>query len=84
MPRDFGLGTAQDLHEVANADLLIVHKVQQPEPGVVSQRLKEPLYVVRLLCCHDLCIRIDVFEGKSYSRQSRCVEDICQSSYLIR
>ncbi len=65
MPGDLRLGAAQDLDEVADTDLLVAHEVQQPEPGVVSQRLKEPLHVVRLFRCHTLCIRIDVFEAQA-------------------
>src|SRR6202023_1195825 len=44
-PRDLGLRLAQDLDEVADADLLIPHQVQEAQPRVVTQRLEKPLYV---------------------------------------
>lgn len=81
MAGDLRLRSSQDLHEVADADLLVADEVQKPESGVVAESLKEPFDVVRLLCCHRLCIRLGVSESKSYSRLSRCLEAICQSSY---
>ena len=48
VPGDLRLRPAKNLHEVADANLLIAHEVQEPEPRVVSERLKEPLDVERL------------------------------------
>ena len=45
MPGDFRLWATQDFHEVANANLLISHEVEEPEAGIVSQGLKELLHV---------------------------------------
>jgi hypothetical protein len=52
MPRNLRLRTPENLHEVADANLLLAHKVQEPEPGIVPESLKEPLYVEILLRCH--------------------------------
>jgi hypothetical protein len=48
------LRTAQNLHEVADTNLLISHEVQEPETGVVAESLEEPFYVKSLLRCHVL------------------------------
>jgi hypothetical protein len=48
------LRTAQNLHEVADTNLLISHEVQEPETGVVAESLEEPFYIKSLLCCHIL------------------------------
>lgn len=47
MPGDFGLTLLQDFDQVADADLLIRHQVEQAEPGVISECLKKPLHVER-------------------------------------
>ena len=47
MTGDFGLGATEDFYEVANANLLVPHKVEQSEPGVITQSLKETLYIER-------------------------------------
>ena len=52
MPGNLRLRTAEDLHEVADTNLLVAHQVQQPEPRVVAESLKEPFHVVRLFCRH--------------------------------
>ena len=86
MARDFRLRTAQDLHEVADANLLVAHEVQQPEPGVVPERLKEPLAcrTVRF-CCHILCIRLDECDGKRYIQLTNvCGGGQWQSRFWIR
>ena len=49
MPGNLRLRPAQNLHEVADANLLLSHQVEQPETRVVSERLKEPLAYRRLL-----------------------------------
>ena len=53
MPRHFRLRTAQYLNEVADANLLIVHQIEESESCVVAKSLKEALDVVRLFHCHD-------------------------------
>jgi hypothetical protein len=53
MPGDFRLRATKDFHEVANANLLIFHEVEEPEAGIVSQGLKELLHVEWLRSpCH--------------------------------
>ena len=53
MPGDFRLRATKDFHEVANANLLISHEVEEPEAGIVSQGLKELLHVEWLRSpCH--------------------------------
>ena len=52
MAGDLRLRTAKYLHKIANAYLLIAHKVQESEPGIVSKRLKKPLPVECFLCHH--------------------------------
>ena len=53
MTRNLRLRLAKDLYEIADADLLVVHEVQQPKASFVSQGLKELLDVKRLLSwCH--------------------------------
>lgn len=63
MPGNLGLGLPQDLNEIADANLLIAHQVQEPETGIVSQSLKEALEIeVFALRCHeDDYIRIDEY-----------------------
>ena len=45
MPGDLRLRTAQDLNEVADADLLISHQVKDSEPGLIAQSLEEALQI---------------------------------------
>lgn len=67
MPGDFRLWVTQDLHEVADANRLLSHKVEQSEAGVVSQGLKKLLHVELLRSpCHRKCIRLDEYESKIY------------------
>lgn len=61
MPRNLRLRLIQDFHEVADAELLVSHQVQESEPGVVSQSLEESLEI-EVFCfgCHQYdYIRID-------------------------
>lgn len=52
MPGDLRLGTSENLHEVAHTNLLIAHKVQEPETGVVAESLEEPFHIKISLRCH--------------------------------
>jgi SAM-dependent methyltransferase len=45
VPRDFRLGLTQNLYEITDADFLVAHQIQEPQPGIVSKRLKEPLNI---------------------------------------
>jgi hypothetical protein len=55
MPGDFRLRAAQDFYEVADANLLVSHEIEQPEAGVVSEGLKELLHVKLLRSsCHKI------------------------------
>jgi hypothetical protein len=53
MPGDLWLGTSENLHEVAHTNLLIAHKVQKPESGVVTESLEEPFHTKTSLCSHN-------------------------------
>jgi len=46
------LRTAQDLNKVANTNLLVANEIQDPEPGVIPESLKEPFHVEGLLRRH--------------------------------
>jgi hypothetical protein len=45
VPGNLRLRLIQDLNEIANADFLISHQVQEPQPGIVSKCLKEALNI---------------------------------------
>lgn len=45
MSRNLRLRLIEYLHEVADAEFLVSHQVQEPEPRVVSQRLEESLEI---------------------------------------
>lgn len=54
MPGDLGLRPAEDLDEVADADLLISHQVQDSEPGRVTQSPEEALQVKLTFLSHEI------------------------------
>jgi hypothetical protein len=86
MPRDFRLWATQDFYEVANANLLISHEVEEPEAGIVSQGLKELLHVEWLRSpCHRECIRLDEYEIKRYIHIGEYVSEVIawQNKFLI-
>ncbi len=61
MPGDLRLRTAQDLNEVADADLLISHQVKDSEPGLIAQSLEEALQIeLRSLCHNDIFALTDL------------------------
>ena len=66
MAGDFRLRTAKYLHEVADANLLICHEVEQPEPGVIPERLEELLHVELSFPTHGAYIRFDEYKDKAY------------------
>lgn len=69
MPGYFGLALTQNLDEVANANLLVSHQVEQAEARIVPQCLKEALHIERRrFSCHKVFIRIDEYVCKRYSR----------------
>ena len=45
MSRNLGLRTAENLHEIADTDLLISHEVQEAQPRFVAKCLKESLNI---------------------------------------
>src|SRR3984885_7893763 len=74
MPGDLWLWTAQNLYEVADANLLVPHEVEQAEACVVPQSLKELLHIERLCPSrHALYIRFDVFEHNEYIHCDECI-----------
>jgi len=55
MPRYFGLELLQNLYEVANANFLVTHEIEQTKSGAVAQSLKEPFHIeLRRFRCHEL------------------------------
>jgi len=50
--RDLRLRAAQDFNKIANTNLLVSNEVQDPEPGVIPESLKEPFHVKGLLRRH--------------------------------
>ncbi len=76
MPGYFGLSLLQNLHEVADANLLVSHQVEQAETSVVTQSLEEEFRIERIrFCSHELLIRLDEYVGKGYS---------CFGEYVFR
>lgn len=52
MAGDFWLRHAENLHEVADADFLLAHQVEEPETRVVAKCLKELLHVELRFASH--------------------------------
>ena len=52
MTGDLRLRATQDLNKVANTNLLVTNEIQDPEPGVIPESLKEPFHVEGLLRRH--------------------------------
>ena len=44
MPGYFGLSLLQDLHEIADADLLLSHQIEQAKSSVVAECLEEAFH----------------------------------------
>jgi SAM-dependent methyltransferase len=66
VPRDLRLRSAKDLDEVADANLLLAHQVQQPKASRVTESLKETGQIDLSFSSHVLCIRIDECVRKRY------------------
>ena len=70
MPGYFGLGLIQYFDEITDADFLIAHEIQEPQPRIVTQGLEEALHVETLVLdlhknnyiCIDECVQ------RQYSR----------------
>ncbi len=68
MPRYLGLRLSQDLNEIADADLLISHEVQEPKPRGVAKSLKKTLHVETIVLgfhknnyiCIDECMELAI------------------------
>lgn len=61
MAGDFWLRTAEDLDEVADANFLISHQIQDPEPCVVAQSLEKlPQIELAILSHRDIFALTDV------------------------
>lgn len=56
MPGNLRLGAAEYLHEITDANLLLTHQVDEPEPGIVAECLKKSFDVKVSLRCHVLNI----------------------------
>lgn len=74
MAGDLGLGLAQDLDQMADADLLAVNQVEQAQAGGVGQRRKNLRPALGLiLLWHDFYyIRFDKYIQQEYIRFSVC------------
>jgi hypothetical protein len=68
MPGDFGLRLIQDLHEIAHADFLISHEIQEPQPRIIAESLKEALDIEALF--------LDLHKNKYI-----CIDECVQSQY---
>ncbi len=66
MPGNPRLRSAQNLHQVTDADFLLSHEIEQPQAGVIAERLKESLPVELGLAGHGLHIRFDKYDCKRY------------------
>lgn len=64
MPGYFGLGLIQNFYEITDADFLIPHEIQEPQPCIITQRLEEALHVEALI--------LDLHEN-NYIRIDECV-----------
>jgi hypothetical protein len=49
VPGYLGLRLIQNLHEITDADFLISHEIQEPQPRIVAESLKEALHVETLI-----------------------------------
>lgn len=78
VPRNLGLWATKNLYEVTDTNLLISHEVQEAEARTITQGLKKPLHIECLLC-HELCIRLDEYDGNIYIHLSRYEEALCRS-----
>jgi arsenite methyltransferase len=67
------LGAAENLYKVADADFLFSHQVEQPEAGVITQRLKELLHVELSSSSHAKCIRFDECDCNGYIHLGECI-----------
>ena len=57
MARYLGLRLIQNLNEIADANLLISHEIQEPKPRIVAESLKKALHVETLvLGLHEIII----------------------------
>jgi hypothetical protein len=76
MPRDLWLRLAKDLDQIAYANFLLSHEIQEPQASVVTQSLKEAFQSEFWLCRHVLTIYAltDVLLW-SYIRIHGCEED---------
>jgi hypothetical protein len=76
MPRYLGLRLSQDLNEIADANLLISHEIQEPKSRIVAESLKKALQVETLaLGLHkNNYICIDECVERQYSRVGEYVQ----------
>ena len=85
MPGNLGLRLIQNLNEIADADLLIAHEIQEPQPGIVAERLEEPLHIESFLSRrHDNnYIRIDGCVQWKYIQFGRYVRRMSMTEQLL-
>lgn len=71
MARDLRLRAADHLDEIADAEFLVTHQVQNPESRPVPKRLKEPFEIKLRFLGHVYYICIDVSVRQAYILFSR-------------
>ena len=87
MAGNLRLPLIQNLDEVADADLLLAHEVQEAETGIVTERLKETLHVKRFrFRCHALIIYAltNVYMRDIVAIANMFRERLCQNNCLNR
>jgi hypothetical protein len=66
VPGNLRLRASQNLYEVADADFLLSHHVEQPEAGRVSESLKELWQIEGCVASHAYRIRVDEYVCNTY------------------
>jgi len=74
MPGDLRLRCAQNLYEVADAEFLLPHQIEQPESCCVTESPKEPWQVELFGPGHALYICVDEYVFKGYIHLDEYVE----------
>ena len=78
MPGYLGLRLTKNLDKIADADFLISHEIQEPQPCIVAESLKEALQAeIRALDLHAkiLIYALTNMSSRQYTRLSAYVEE---------
>src|SRR5580692_2714045 len=82
MPGNLWLGAAQNLHEVADAHLLLSHQIEQPEARRITESLKK-LRQIEPFVDHTSYIRVDEYECNEYIHLDEYVRGDAWQRFLI-